>query len=104
MPSGTNGSTAAPALNLDAVRQRIEELRSEFDVVMIDAAPAHLYADAVAFGRFSDGIILVLQSNTTRREAALKAKQSCEIANVRLLGAVLNKRTYPIPQHLYDRL
>ncbi|MBA3914780.1 MAG: CpsD/CapB family tyrosine-protein kinase [Acidobacteriales bacterium] len=104
IPSGVNATQQAPGLNMDSVRQRLEELRAEFDVVMLDTAPANLYADAVAFGRFSDGVILVLQSNTTRRESALKAKQSCEISNVRLLGAVLNKRTYPIPQHLYDRL
>jgi Mrp family chromosome partitioning ATPase len=55
-------------------------------------------------GRFADGIVLVLQSNATRREAALKAKESFEVASVRLLGAVLNKRTFPIPQNLYQRL
>ena len=36
-----------------------------------------------------------------RREAALKAKQNVEAANVPLLGVVLNKRTYPIPDLVY---
>jgi capsular exopolysaccharide synthesis family protein len=95
--------SSAAALSSEAMRARFAELRSEFDYVLVDTAPTNLYADAVTIGRVSDGMILVLQSNTTRREAAMKAKESMQLANVRLLGAVLNKRTYPIPQKLYDR-
>jgi Mrp family chromosome partitioning ATPase len=102
LPSGSPES--AGAISSEGLRSRMADLRNEFDYVLIDAPPANLYADAISLGRLSDGIILVLQSNTTRREAALKAKESFEAANVRLLGAVLNKRTFPIPQNLYDRL
>jgi Mrp family chromosome partitioning ATPase len=45
----------------------------------------------------SDGMILVLWSNATRRECARKAKEMIEIAPVRLLGAVRNKRTFRFP-------
>jgi protein-tyrosine kinase len=104
MPCGSMTAQSAGTLNSEMVRARISELRSEFDYVLIDAPPANMYADAISLARLADGIILVLQSNATRREAALKAKESCEIAQVRLLGAVLNKRTYPIPQNIYSRL
>lgn len=96
-------SPAAP-LSSEGLRARMADLRAEFDYVLIDTPPTNLYADAITLGRLSDGMILVLQSNATKRDAALKAKESCEIAHVRLLGAVLNKRTFPIPQHVYDRL
>jgi capsular exopolysaccharide synthesis family protein len=100
----TSGSQqSAASLNSEALRARIAELRTEFDYVLIDAPPANLYADAVTLGRLADGVILILQSNITRREAALKARDSFANSNVRLLGAVLNKRTYPIPQNIYDR-
>lgn len=96
-------SPAAP-LSSEALRARVTELRSEFDHVLIDVPPANLYTDAVSIGRLSDGVVLVLQSNATRKETALKVKESFETAGVRLLGAVLNKRTFPIPQALYERL
>jgi len=96
----------APAtpLSSEKLRTRMAELRAEFDYVMVDTAPANLYADAAVLGRLADGIILVLHSNATRREAAIQAKESFEAANVKLLGAVLNKRTFPIPQKVYERL
>ena len=101
----TSGSpTGQSSLSSEHLHTRLAELRAEFDHVLIDTAPANMYADAVTLGRSADGIVLVLQSNATRREAALKVKESFESAKVRLLGAVLNKRTFPIPQAIYDRL
>jgi Mrp family chromosome partitioning ATPase len=52
----------------------------------------------------ADGAVLVLEAHTTRRESARKAKECLEGANVKLLGAVLNKRTYPLPEVLYNRI
>jgi Mrp family chromosome partitioning ATPase len=36
--------------------------------------------------------------------AARKAKQTLEAANVRVLGTVLNNRTFPIPEKIYRML
>jgi len=47
---------------------------------------------------------LVVEANLTRREVARKAKESLESANVRLLGAVLNNRTFPIPETIYRNI
>jgi len=91
-------------LNSQNLCARIQELRDAFDYVLIDVPPAGRYSDAVTVGSCTDGIILVLQSNMTRREPALKVKEEIEAANARLLGAVLNKRTFPIPERLYKRL
>lgn len=103
LPAGS-ATALQPQLVFESLRVRLAELRAEFETVLIDTPPASLYSDAVQLGRLSDGVILVLQGNTTRRESALSVKESFDAANVRLLGAVLNKRTFPIPQKLYNRL
>ena len=103
LPAGS-AANLQPQLVFESLRVRLAELRAEFETVLIDAPPASLFSDAVQLGRLSDGVILVLQGNTTRRESALSVKESFDAANVRLLGAVLNKRTFPIPQKLYNRL
>jgi protein-tyrosine kinase len=104
LTSGTVVPDSHTLLNDERMRLRMAELRKEFDNVLIDVPPVNLYADGLNLGHLSDGVVLVLQSSTTRIEAARKAKESLADANVRLLGAVLNKRTYPIPQSLYDKL
>ncbi len=104
MPSGSRAGDRQVLLAPDRLRARISELRKEFDYVLIDAPPATLHTDAILLGQMADGVILVLESNSTRREAARKAKEVLEAANVRILGAVLNNRTFPIPEALYRKL
>jgi capsular exopolysaccharide synthesis family protein len=88
-------------LTSDGLRSRLSELRAEFDYVLVDGPPVNLYADTTLLGKLADGVVLVVQANSTHREAARKAKESLDSANVRLLGVVLNKRTFPIPGALY---
>jgi len=102
------GSLAGPGgqalLPSQALRSRVSELRAAFDYLIIDAPPLGLYDDAVALGQVTGGVALVIAESDTRKERARHAVQELAKANVRVLGAVLNKRTFPIPQKIYDRL
>jgi protein-tyrosine kinase len=101
------GSLAADSpnlLNSERLKTRFAELRKEFDFILIDAPPLTRYADAIALGQLTDGFILVLEANSTRREAAAQVAESLRATNINILGAVLNKRTFPIPETLYKKL
>lgn len=104
IPCGSLGSDPYALLNSERLRSRLAGLRAEFDHILIDAPPVGLYTDAIVLGRIVSGVIMVLDSNSTRREVARKAKESLEAANVKVLGAVLNRRTFPIPEAVYKRL
>ncbi len=104
IPSGSVASDPYTLLNSDRLRSRLAELRREFDHILIDAPPVSLYTDAMVLGRVAGRVILVLESNSTRREVARKAKESLEAANVKVLGAILNRRTFPIPEAIYRKL
>src|SRR5439155_6710296 len=104
VPSADATSDPHSLLTSDRLRTRVLELCAEFEHVLIDAPPVNLYADPILLGQLADGVILVVEANTTRPETARKAKESLEAASVRLLGAVLNKRTFPIPEALYSKL
>lgn len=101
------GSLSVPdkrVLNSNALRARLTELRNEFDHILIDAPPLRMYSDGAMLGHLADGIVIVLQAHSTHREAARRAAKDLASANVRVLGAVLNKRTFPIPDFLYSKL
>ena len=83
---------------------RITELRREFRYVLIDGPALSGTNDSVSLGRSAEGVILVLKANASRREVARKAVQELQAAKVRVLGAVLNHRTFPIPDALYKKL
>lgn len=104
LSSGALAVDSANLLNSERLKARLAELRKEFDFVLIDAPPLTRYADAIALGQLSDGFVLVLEANATRREAALKVSENLRAAQIKVLGAVLNKRTFPIPESLYNKL
>jgi Mrp family chromosome partitioning ATPase len=104
MPPGSVAIGAQGLFASDSFSPRIAELRKEFDYVLIDAPPVSSNADAVLLGQMADGIILVVQADSTRREAARIAKETIDNAKVRLLGAILTDRKFPIPEALYRKL
>lgn len=102
--AGATGKEPNGSLNPARLRTRIGELRDEFDYVLLDTPAIHTYGDAVLLAQSTDGIILVVGSNTTRREPARMAKESLEAARIPILGAVLNKRIFPMPEMIYRNL
>jgi capsular exopolysaccharide synthesis family protein len=52
----------------------------------------------------TDGAVLVVEAERTRREVAQRAKEMLEHNQARVLGVVLNKRQFHIPQWVYRTL
>lgn len=101
---GSSPEAALTALVSDRMRSRVNELRTAFDYVLVDAAPLNACNDAIVLGGFTDGILLTLKANASRREVARRALHEVRSAKVPVLGAVLNQRTFPIPESLYKKL
>jgi Mrp family chromosome partitioning ATPase len=103
---GTNEGKYGPGslLNAPVLRARMQELRAAFEYVVVDAPSPTLCGDCSVLGQAADGVLLVIAEQDTRKESARNAIAELNRANVRVLGAVLNKRTFPIPQRIYDRL
>jgi capsular exopolysaccharide synthesis family protein len=104
LSSGTLAIDSPNLLSSEQLRARLDELRQEFDFVIIDSPPLNRYSDAVVLGQLSDGLVLVIEANSTRREAASAVAESLRSAKVPILAAVLNKRTFPIPEKIYSLL
>jgi Mrp family chromosome partitioning ATPase len=103
----TSGKAAAnlrfPAM-ADGLRVRIAELRETFRYVVIHSGPLRLETSAMLLSRWTDGVVLVLEANSTRRDTARRVKDNLAAAGVSVLGVVLNNRTFPIPEAIYRRL
>ena len=85
-------------------RERLAEMREAFDYILISAPALSREAEATLIGQLADGVVLIVEANRTRRETLRHAKEQLEGAQVKLLGAVLDQRTFPIPEKLYQRL
>ena len=104
LPSGAIRSDSEDLLNLDRTQTRIKELRSQFDWVIVNAPPLNHCMDSLALGQLTDGLVLIIEAGSTRRESAQVAVSIVRSSNIPILGAVLNNRTFPIPDKLYALL
>ena len=79
-----------PAELLDSPRWRalFDDLRHEFDFVVIDAPPVELVADYDLIGAVADGVILVIRPDHTHRVLCRQAMEA--VGEDRLVGVVMN--------------
>jgi hypothetical protein len=85
-------------------RECIQLLRSEFAHTIIDCPALEEAGDLLSVAPFVDGVIVVVEANRTRREQPYQAEQGIVAAGGKLMGYILNKRAYEVPQWLYRRL
>ncbi len=104
MTAGSTAGSRQGPLRAEAFAAVLSTLRSLFEFILIDTPAISLYSDALGVGQAADGLALVVAEQGTREKSARHALKELNKANVRVLGAVLNKRTFPIPQKIYDRL
>lgn len=62
--------------------------RDQYDVVLLDSAPALLASDACTLAQYADGTILVLRAGSTSRAAAVETLSNLSLAGGRLWGTV----------------
>jgi Mrp family chromosome partitioning ATPase len=73
------------------MRNLLEALRGEADVIIMDSPPALMLTDATLLAALADGTMVVAQVGRTRSAALRQAVDGLSRATDSLLGAVLNK-------------
>jgi Mrp family chromosome partitioning ATPase len=104
IPAGTGEGDETNLLASDRMRLRIGELRSEFDFVLIDSPAMSAAPEVIGMGALCDGVVLVLKAHSSRKQTARQAVAELQGGSAKVLGAVLNQRTFPIPEKLYKKL
>ncbi|MDH7487825.1 MAG: polysaccharide biosynthesis tyrosine autokinase, partial [Anaerolineae bacterium] len=73
------------------MKDLIEQLKSEADMVIFDSPPCLAVTDAAVLATQMDGTLLVVDAGVTRRELARRAVENLQKVGGHVLGAVLNK-------------
>jgi len=82
----------------------LKELRGEFDLILIDSPAVISCPEWLLLAPKVDGVVLVVEAGKTRWQTVNKVKESISAQNGNILGVVLNKRRYPIPDFIYKRI
>ena len=104
MTSGKGVSDPAEFIKMTDLEEKLIRPAVNFNCILIDCPPVNPCPEATLLASHSDAAVLVVQAGETRREVVLEARQRMAQAKVNLLGVVLNKRKYHIPNFVYGKL
>ena len=90
MPTGPVPPNPADLLSSHRMHDAILQLRERYKFIVIDSPPIMAATDAVILSALTDGVILVVRSGETPKEAFTRCRDLLAAVNSRILGVVLN--------------
>jgi len=102
IPTGPLPPNPADLLSSHMLADALHELRSQYKFIVIDSPPVMAATDSVILSVLADGVLLVVRSGETPKEAFTRARDLLTSVKCRLLGVVLNAVDSTAPDYYYS--
>ncbi len=102
IPTGPLPPNPADLLSSHKLAEAIAELRTKFKFVVIDSPPVMAATDAVILSVQTDGVLLVVRSGETPKEAFTRTRDLLVSVKCHILGVVLNAVDSGAPDYYYS--
>lgn len=102
IPTGPLPPNPADLLSSSKLSEAIAELRTKFKFVVIDSPPVMAATDAVILSVQTDGVLLVVRSGETPKEAFTRTRDLLNSVKCHILGVVLNAVDSGAPDYYYS--
>jgi len=83
------------------MRDVLEELRSQYDHIVVDTPPTLSVTDAVVLSPRADAIVLVIRSGQTTKQALRRSRDVLLQVNAKVSGVLLNAVDLSSPDYYY---
>jgi capsular exopolysaccharide synthesis family protein len=93
LPCGPRPANPAELLTTPKFQEILDDLRANYDFVIIDTPPVLAVSDPAAVAPRADGVILVFRMTKDARPAAERAKDDLTAVGGQILGVVVNAST-----------
>jgi polysaccharide biosynthesis transport protein len=102
IPTGPIPPNSADLLSSHRLAEMMCELRKRYKFIVIDSPPIMAATDAVILSALVDGVLLVVRSGETPKEAFTRTRDLLHSVNSRVLGVVLNAVDSSSPDYYYS--
>jgi capsular exopolysaccharide synthesis family protein len=90
LPSGQIPPNPSELLGSRGMRQVIDQVMGDYDIVIVDAPPLLPVTDAATLSAICDGVLLVARYGKTRQEHIVRGTELLASINARIVGTVMN--------------
>jgi polysaccharide biosynthesis transport protein len=102
IPTGPLPPNPADLLSSHKLADALAELRTRFKFIVIDTPPIMAATDAVILSVQADGVLIVVRSGETPKEAFTRTRDLLVSVKCHLLGVVLNAVDSSAPDYYYS--
>ena len=102
IPTGPLPPNPADLLSSHKLTEAIAELRTKYKFIVIDSPPIMAATDAVILSVQTDGVLLVVRSGETPKEAFTRTRDLLATVKCHVLGVVLNAVDSTAPDYYYS--
>lgn len=88
LTSGKIPQNPSEIIGASVMTKLIEGLKEEYDIVVFDAPALQLFTDAQVLSTKVDGTILVIKSESTKKEVVMEAKKLLDKVGANIIGTV----------------
>jgi succinoglycan biosynthesis transport protein ExoP len=89
LPAGKVDGHSLQALTQDGLSAVFEQLKEQYDFIVIDTSPILPVPDGLMLGQQADAVLLSVMRDVSRLPAVYNAEQRLESLGIRVLGAVV---------------
>lgn len=89
-PAGTVPPNPSELLQNERTAQLFKQLRSQYDVVIVDTVGACIVSDTLSVAKYSDTTVVVVRANSTKNSNIYALNQLLEEGKLKNMGFVLN--------------
>ena len=90
LPSGRPQANAPQMLHSKALASLIDDVRPDYDFILIDSPPAIPLTDVRLLARHADGVILVFRAGETSAEQSITVRRCFAQDGTYVFGSILN--------------
>jgi polysaccharide biosynthesis transport protein len=101
LPAGTPPPNPAELLASTNMRDVLDQVRGQYDHIVVDTPPALSVTDAVVLSPRADSIVLVIRSGHTTKQALRRSRDILMQVNAKVSGVLLNAVDLSSPDYYY---
>jgi succinoglycan biosynthesis transport protein ExoP len=101
LAAGTPPPNPAELLASSNMKNVLDQLKEQFDHIVIDTPPSLSVTDAVVLSARADAVILVIRSGQTTKQALRRSRDILMQVNAKVIGVLLNAVDLTSPDYYY---
>jgi capsular exopolysaccharide synthesis family protein len=103
LPSGPIPPNPAELLNSKKMELLLEEVKTIYDVVLVDSPPVLVASDPVILSSMTDSLVFIVQAGKTAHKPFMTAVEDLRKANTKIIGVLFNEAKKERGSYYYSK-